>query len=300
MFEQQVVNGLMLGSSYALIAVGYTLVFGVLNLLNLAHGEVFMFAGYIGLFLVVATGLPIWVAALGAMAGAGLLSLLLWLLCFRPASRREYDPSAGSGQAFAPVLSTVGFGLMLQQLATRIWGSEARPIPARIEPIDFHFGPVLVSSVQLLSLGAAVLLMVGLSVLIARTELGRRMRAISENPDVAELLGVDTRRTVVLTFLISGILAGAAGILVTLRTGSVAPLVGISIGLKGLAVMVIGGLGNFPGAVVGGLLLGVLEVMTIAYGSAAYADLVIWGALILILLLRPGGLFGVRTHVGRA
>src|SRR5207247_681615 len=128
---QQVVNGLMLGSSYALIGVGYTLVFGVLNLLNLAHGEIFMFAGYVGLFLIVALGLPIWQAVVGAMLGAGLLSVLLERCCFRPARRGGLQPSAGPGasaRSLAPVLSTVGFGLMLQQLAVRVWGSEARPV----------------------------------------------------------------------------------------------------------------------------------------------------------------------------
>lgn len=285
-------NGLMLGSLYALVAVGYTLVLGVLNLLNLAHGEVFMFAGYIGLFGLAGLGLPLWAAVVGALLGAGLLSVLLELLCFRPAQQSEHE--------LAPVLSTVGFGLMLQQLAARIWGSEARTVPAHIEAVDFYIGPVLVSSVQLVSLGTALLLMLALQLLIARTAFGRALRGVSENRDVAELLGVDTRRVIALTFLLSGILAGAAGLLVMLRTGSVSPLIGLNVGLKGLAVMAIGGLGSFQGAVLGGLLLGLLEVLTVAYGSATYADLVVWGALIAILLVRPQGLLGVRSSVGRA
>lgn len=292
MLEQQIINGLMLGSSYALIAIGYTLVFGVLNLLNLAHGDVFMFSGYIGLFLLAATEIPLWAAVLGAMLGAGLLSLLLELLCFRPANQWEFD--------LAPVLSTIGFGIMLQQIAIRIWGSEARPVPSGIQPVDFRVGPVLISSVQIASLGAALLLMLVLGVIISRTGFGRAMRAVSESSEVAELLGINTRRVVILTFLVSGLLAGAAGMLVTLRTGSVSPLIGLSIGLKGLAVMVIGGLGNFQGAVFAGLLLGLLEVMTIAYGSASYADLVVWGTLILVLLIKPTGLFGLRTQGDRS
>jgi branched-chain amino acid transport system permease protein len=282
----------MLGSSYALIAVGYTLVFGVLNLLNLAHGDIFMFAGYIGLFLIATVSLPLWAAVLGAMIGAGLLSLLLWLVCFRPAKQQEFD--------LAPVLSTIGFGIMLQQIAVRIWGSEATPVPAGLEPVNFQVGSVLISSVQLASLGIALLLMLVLGIVLARTGFGRAMRAVSENPEVAGLLGVNTRRIVVLTFLVSGMLAGVAGILVTLRTGSVSPTIGLSIGLKGLAVMVIGGLGNFHGAVVAGLLLGMLEVLAIAYWSASYADLVVWGTLIVVLLVKPTGLFGLRTQVERA
>src|SRR5439155_14450738 len=173
----------MLGSSYALVAVGYTLVFGVLNLLNLAHGEIFMFAGYIGLFLIAALGLPLWLALAGAMLGGGLLGLLLERLCFRPARGGELE--------LAPVLSTVGFGLMLQQLATRLWGSEARSLPARLEAVNFQVGPLLISSVQIISLVAALVLMAGLSVWIARTAFGRAVRAVSESPNIAELLGVD-------------------------------------------------------------------------------------------------------------
>lgn len=288
MFEQQVINGLLLGSTYALIAVGYTLVFGVLDLLNLAHGDVFMFAGYIGLFLIATGQLPLWAAVLGAMLGAGAISLLVDLLCFRPVDPRKFD--------LAPALSTIGFGIMLQQLAVRLWGSEARSVPAGFEPVDFRLGSILISSVQLMGLGAALVLMLVLGIVIARTSFGRAVRAVSESPEVAELLGVNTRRVVALTFLTSGLLAGAAGMLVTMRTGSVGPFIGLSIGLKGLAVMVIGGLGNFRGAVVAGILLGLLEVMTVAYGPSSYTDMVVWVALVLFLLFRPTGLFGLNTH----
>jgi branched-chain amino acid transport system permease protein len=291
--EQQLVNGLMLGSSYALVAVGYTLVFGVLKLLNLAHGEVFMFSGYIGLVLLASLELPLTVAIAGTMAGAAVLSVLLERVSFRPIDLTRHE--------IAPVLSTIGFGIALQQLAVRVWGSTPERVSSGISDVEVRLGDVQMSLVSLLGLIVALALMVLLGLMVRRTAFGRGMRAIADSREVAELLGVDTRRIVLLTFAISGLLAGAAGILVALRTGSVAPTVGLDIGFKALAVMVIGGLGSLEGAVLAGLVLGVLEVLTIAYGSAAYGDGVVWGALLVVLLLRPSGLFGERVEVsGRA
>lgn len=293
MFWQQLVNGIMLGSSYALVAVGYTLVFGVLKLLNLAHGQVFMFAPYISLYLLTTADQPLWIAVAGGMLAAAGLSVLLERLCFRPIDLRKHE--------IAPVLSTIGFGLMLQQIVTRVWGSDARTLPDGIASGDFHIGSVLISVVQLISLVTAAVLMVLLGLTIRRTQAGRAMRAVAENADVAELLGVNTRRVVALTFFVSGLLAGIAGILVMLRTGSITPRDGVGIGIKALAVMVVGGLGSFGGAVVAGLLIGILEVLTVAYSSAAYGDAIVWGALILVLLVRPSGLFGEPAHAsGRA
>jgi branched-chain amino acid transport system permease protein len=290
MFEQQLVNGILLGSSYALIAVGYTLVFGVLKLFNLAHGEVFMLAGFIGVTLL-SSGAPLALAVLGAMAGAALLSVLLERLCFRP-----IDLDANQ---IAPVLSTIGFGLMLQQLAVRVWGSQPEPVPTRIEGHDFNVGSVLISSEQLVSLGLALGLMVALALTIARSHVGRAMRAVSESVQVAELLGVDSRRVVALTFVASGLLAGLAGVLTTVTSGSASAFVGMDAGLNALAAIVVGGLGSFPGAFLGGMLLGLVQVMTVAYGSAAYGEAVVWGLLVAVLLVRPAGLFGRATAAGR-
>lgn len=293
MLEQQVVNGLMLGSSYALVAVGYTLVFGVLKLLNLAHGEVFMSGGYIGFFLLATAELPVWAAIVGAMVGAGLVSLLLERVSFRPIDLTRYE--------IAPVLSTIGFALVLQQLVVRIWGSTPEPVSAGIAGLDIRVGSLLISFVSLLGLVIALVLMVVLGLVIRRTGFGRGMRAIADDAEVAELLGVNTRRIVLVTFGISGVLAGAAGILAALRTGSVAPNVGMEVGFKALAVMVIGGLGSFEGAVLAGLVLGIVEVLAVAYGSAAYGDAVVWGTLLLVLLARPSGLFGEPASAsGRA
>jgi branched-chain amino acid transport system permease protein len=280
----------MLGSLYSLVAIGYTLVFGILNLLNFAHGDVFMFGGFIALFVLLNLGMPLWVAFIGAMVGCGIIGLILELTCFRPV-KKEYH--------LAPALSTLAFSLVLVELTTKIWGTEPVSLPPAVEAINFEFGGVLISSVQILIIVAAIVLMLGLELLIGKTNLGRAMRAVSEDPTIAKLLGVNPVRTIVATFFISSALAGGAGILWALRLGLANPHAGFTIGLKALAVMAIGGLGNMRGAMLGGIIIGLAEVLTVAYGSATYSDVVVWTALVAILLFKPSGLLGTRLQEER-
>lgn len=288
---QQLVNGLMLGSTYALVAIGYSLVFGLLKLVNLAHGEIFMLGGFLGLALSVYLKLPLLVTILGAMLGAGILGLVLELVCFRRVNHINF---------LAPALSSIGFGIIAREAMVNLVGSEPKVFPATVQLPDIHIGPVLVSSVQLLVLGAALFLMVGLTLLVNRTELGRAMRTVAEDPSCGRLLGVNVTRVTMATFFISSALAGAAGILISLRIGGISPFIGATVGLKGLAVMVIGGLGNINGAMVGGLLVGILEVLTSAYLGAVFADVVPWGFLIAVLVFKPSGLFGANANTDRA
>ncbi len=287
MLIQQLINGLMVGSVYSLVAIGYTLVFGVLNLLNMAHGDIFMAGSFVGLALVGVLGLPVWLALLGAGAGAALLGFLLELSCFRPV-KPEYF--------VAPVLSTVAFGVVVYNVVILVFGSDPVVFPINLPRTDFHVGPVLISSVQLLALGIALALMVALRLLVRNTSLGRAMRTVAEDPVTARLLGVNVTRVVIYTFLISSALAGFAGFLTLLRIGTANPGIGLPVGIKGLAIMCIGGMGNITGAMVGGLILGLAEVLAVGYGSASYADLVVWGGLIVILLLKPSGLFGMHVR----
>lgn len=288
MILQQLINGLMLGSMYSLIAIGYTLVFGLLNLLNLAHGEVFMFGGFIALFALTSVALPLWAAFLLSIAGAGILGLAVERICFRPIK--------GQSQ-MAPVLSTIAFGIILVDITRHIWGTEPVQLSTGIELVSIKVGDLLVSAIQIVILIVAIALMLLLDYLIRSTKLGAAMRAVAEQPTVARLLGVDVQRTVSMAFVISSALAGAAGILWALKLGMADPNVGFSLGLKSLAVMVIGGLGNVRGAMVGGLIVGMTEVLTSAYASAILANLVVWLILVLILLFRPSGLFGSRLQV---
>lgn len=288
---QQLINGLMLGSTYALVAIGYSLVFGLLNMVNLAHGEIFMLGGFLGLALGVYLELPLVFIILGAMLGSGILGLVLELVCFRRVNRNNF---------LAPALSSIGFSIITREIMVNMVGSEPKVFPATVQLPDLHLGSVLISSVQLLVFGAALALMVGLTLLIKKTELGRAIRTVAENSSWAKLLGVNVTQVTMATFFISSALAGAAGILIGLRIGKISPFIGATVGLKGLAVMVIGGLGNINGAMVGGLLVGMLEVLTSAYLGAVFADLIPWGFLIAVLVFRPSGLFGTKVNTDRA
>lgn len=287
---QQVINGLMLGSMYSLVAIGYTLVFGLLNLLNFAHGDVFMFGGFIALFVLLSLKLPIVLAFIGAMVGCGILGFVLELVCFRPV-KKEFH--------LAPALGTLGFSLVVVELTTKVWGTEPVSLPATVEVVNFQVGNVLISSVQILILGVAIALMAALEFLILKTKLGRALRAVAEDPNTAKLLGVNSVRIIVSAFVISSALAGGAGILLALRLGLANPHVGFTYGMKALAVMAIGGLGNMRGAMVGGLIIGMAEVLTVSFGSATYSDVVVWTGLILILIFRPSGLLGTRLQEER-
>jgi branched-chain amino acid transport system permease protein len=282
MLLQQLVNGLMLGSSYALIGVAFSLILGIFDMLNIALGEVFMLGAFFGLTLVRA-GVPFAPALLMAMVLAGLVSLVIERFAFRPL--RGTPP-------VIPLLSSIGFSMLLTDTATNIWGSERTQFPPSVRVVSFELGPVLVSSVQIVILATAVVLMAVLHLLVQRTRIGRGMRAVAESPETASILGVDARRVIVATFFASGALAGAAGMLVGLTFSVISPFMGIEIGLKGVAAMVVGGAGNIQGAMLAGPLLGIAEVLSVAYLGAAYRDVVVYGLLILVLLARPQGLLG--------
>jgi branched-chain amino acid transport system permease protein len=290
MLLQQLVNGLMLGSTYSLIAIGYALIFGVLGLVHLAHGEVFMVGALIGLQIVLWTAAGPVTALVGAIIGTALLGMIIELLAFRPIRAR-------GGPMLAPMVSTIGVGLVLQELATKAFGGEQVGFPHRFEPVSWRVGPVTISSVQVLILGTSLALMLLLHLWVTRTRMGMAMRASAESITTARLLGISTNRVILVTFAVASGLAGAAGVLVGLSFNAISPFMGIDMGVKGLAIMLLGGLGNIYGAMVGGLLLGAVEVLSVAYLASSYRDAFAFGAMILILLVRPQGLFGSRYHV---
>jgi branched-chain amino acid transport system permease protein len=286
MLYQQLINGLMLGASYSLVAIGYTLIFGVLNLLYFAQGEVFMVGAFVGLYLVILLGANIYVALLGAMVACGALGALAYFVAVRPIAK---------DRPLAPLISTIGLTIVLQNLAIYIFGGQQVAFPESITQRLYHIGPVTISSLQIFILAVAVALMIGLWLFIERTKLGRAMRATAENHETAALLGVNVNRVVLLTFVIGSAIAGVAGVLVGLKDSSVSPFMGLGAAVKGLIVMLLGGLGNVPGAMVGGLLLGMIEILSSAYIGTTERDFFSFLILILILLYRPTGLFGTRT-----
>jgi branched-chain amino acid transport system permease protein len=291
-FFQQLVNGLTLGSAYAVIAIGYTLVFGVLNIVNMAHGEIFMFGAFIGLILVTAGGTNIFVALIGAMIGGAFLGYLLELFALRPLRRRKVTH-------LAPLISTIGVSIFLESVALQIWGPQTQSFPSEFSGSLMDMGAFKISAIQIISLGTAVVLMVLLTVLLSRTKIGKAIRATSENIETAGLLGVNTGRVITFTVMLASALGAAAGVLVGLSFNAIEPTMGMSMGFKGLAVLIMGGLGNVQGAMAGGFILGIAEVFSVAYGASSYRDAVAFGIIILILFIRPEGLFARAGKGGR-
>ena len=285
MLLQQLVNGVMLGAVYALIAIGYTLIFGVLGMLHLAHGEVFMIGAFVGLLVATAYSGNVMLALGAAMLATGLLGVLIERVAFRPLRGAHH---------LAPLATTIGAGIALQETARWYFGPEQKGFPATIAVTLWELGPLRVSSVQVFILAAALVLMGAVSAFLARTPAGRAVRATAEDPTVAGLLGVNVSAVIVLVFFVASALAGAAGVLVGLAYNSVHPFIGVQMGIKGLVVMLLGGLGNVPGAMLGGLVLGVLEVLGVAYFASSYRDAFAFGAVMLMMLLRPEGLLGLR------
>ena len=286
MIYQQLINGLMLGASYSLVAIGYTLIFGVLGLLYFAHGEVFMVCAFVGLYLVIHAGANIYMALLGATIATACLGVFAVFAAVRPVSK-DYP--------LAPLISTIGLTIVLQNIATYIFGGQTVAFPETIESILFHFGPVTISSVQIFTLAVAIVLMVLLWLFIENTKMGRAIRATAENHETAALLGVNVNRVVLVTFILASAIAGIAGVLDGVKNSAISPFMGLQVAIKGLVVMLLGGLGNVRGAMVAGILLGMIEILTAAYLGSSMRDFFTFAILILILLYRPTGLFGTRT-----
>lgn len=289
---QQLINGLTLGSSYAVIALGLTLVFGVLNIINMAHGGIFMFGAFIGLMLVIEFHVNIILAIFGAMIGGAVLGYLLELFALRPLRRKKVSH-------LAPLISTIGVSILLESLALLIWGPQTRSFPNEFtgSVIDLHV--FTISTVQIISLGTAIVLMIVLNLWLKKTNLGKAIRATSLSTETAELLGINTKRIITLTVMIASALGAAAGVLVGLSFDAIEPMMGVVIGFKGLAVLILGGLGNIPGAMAGGFILGLAEVFAVAYGDSSYRDAVAFGLIIILLFWRPQGLFGAKGKGGR-
>ena len=286
MIYQQLINGLMLGASYSLVAIGYTLIFGVLNLLYFAHGEVFMIGAFVGLFFVAYLGANIYGALLGAMAICGILGAIAVFVAVRPVPK---------DRPLAPLISTIGLTIVIQNLMVYLNGGQQLAFPELISEKLYHLGPINISAAQLFILGVAFALMVLLWLFIEHSKMGRAIRTTAENHETAALLGVNVNRVVLLTFIIGSGIAGVAGVLDGVKNSAISPFMGLGAAVKGLIVMLLGGLGNVPGAMVAGLMLGIIEILSAAYIGTTERDFFSFLILILILLWRPTGLFGTRT-----
>lgn len=293
MFAQQLVNGVLLGATYALFALGFTLMFGVLRVINLTYGFYFSAGALIALWLTRSLGLSIWAALPLAAVAAGAVAVVLdWLLLSR--LRRIGAPELSS------LMVTLGGVLALYAALTAWLGPDIRRLPPGVISGEaFHIGDVRITASQVLILGATAVLVAGLIMLLRGTRLGLAIRAMAEKPDAAQLMGINTGRAAAIVSFISGALAGAGGVLIGLNFNAIQPYMGETMMLRGFVVIIVGGLGDIRGALVAGLLLGIIEVMTAAYIDSSLKEAVAFLILVAVLWTRPSGLFG-RAVVRRA
>jgi branched-chain amino acid transport system permease protein len=296
---QQVVNGLTLGALYALIALGYSMVYGILQLLNFAHGDVYMVGAFVGFGVLTALApnnkplLPSWAVILAmllvAMLICGMLGVVIEWFAYRPLR---------NAPRIAPLISALGVSFFIQNAMLLTLSVSDRVVKTELllsPRLGVDLGPARLSAVRAVIIVTAILLMVALNYLVRRTRLGRAMRAVAIDREAAAMMGVDVDRVIVLTFFLGSALAGAAGVLFGLTFTRITYLMGFTAGLKGFTAAVLGGIGNIPGAMLGGLLLGLAENLAIGV-SSTYKDLIAFIVLVLVLLVRPTGLLGARVQ----
>ena len=300
-FVQQIINGLVLGSMYALVALGYTMVYGIINLINFAHGEVLMVGALVSwtvVGLLKESGLPGWVILLISLAGAivvcSALNFAIEKIAYKPLR---------SAPRLAPLITAMGMSLLLQTLAMMLWKPSTKPYPILLPSEPFFIGGAVINLTQILILVVTAVTLAGLMYLVNHTKLGRAMRATAENPRVAALMGVKPDSVISATFIIGAALAALAGVMYAANYGTVQHTMGFLPGLKAFTAAVFGGIGNLAGAVVGGVLLGLIEALGSGYigtltggvlGSQ-YSDIFAFAVLILVLTVRPQGLLGERV-----
>lgn len=286
-FLQQLINGLALGSVYALIALGYTMVYGIIKLINFAHGEIYMLGAYLGFFALTRFHLSLIPTMLISMSIAALLGMGLEKIAYKPLRKSP---------RIAALITAIGASLFLQSVAQISFGASFKPFPQVIPFNRFQLGPIFLTNRQLIIFAISIALMVVLHFVVHYTKTGKAMRAVSMDKDAAALMGIDVDKIISFTFALGSALAAAAGILVGMYYNRIDPYMGVMPGLKAFVAAVLGGIGIIPGAVIGGFLMGVAENMVVAFGSSTYRDAVAFAILIVVLILKPSGLLGKRQQ----
>lgn len=290
---QQLISGLMIGGIYVMVAVAFTLTIGMLNFLNFTIPALFMLAGMVAWGLTT-VGIHWAVALLGGVATATIASLIVERFTYRYMRVRYGDATEHA----LPLVSSLGFLIVFEHLVLIVLGSEIQRFPNPFDSADIHIGSLIIGIPQLASLIMALLIVWGLSTMLKKSRMGRALRSIAENPDTATLMGVNVNYIVPVVFIITGLMAGIAGMLFTLNYAAVNAYMGDEVAAKAIAGMVIGGLGNIWGAIAGGLIIGVTEVLAIHFFGADIVKIPIWGLLLILLVIRPSGLFG-HTAIGK-
>jgi branched-chain amino acid transport system permease protein len=291
LFLQQLVNGITLGGVYALIAVGYTMVYGVIQLINFAHGEVYMLGAFLAYTLVAVLGMPFFPAFILTLLICALLGVILDFVAYRPLRKAP---------RLAALITAIGMSIFLQNMALLIWGSQIKSYPRDILPPFFSdaaitFADVSLSWLQLFILAITLLSMIILHLTIHKTRIGMAMRAISQDKTASALMGIGVNRVISFTFAIGSAMGGMAGILVGLYYNAIFPTMGYVAGIKAFAAAVLGGIGSVPGAMLGGGVLGIAEVMGAGYISSEYRDGISYAVMIAVILFKPSGLIGKQT-----
>ena len=280
---QQLANGLILGSVYALLALGYTMVYGIIKLINFAHGDIYMIGAFMGYYLINTLHLNFFVALILSMIGTAILGVVIEFLAYRPLR---------NSTRIAALITAIGVSFLLEYGMVFFVGANTRSFPQVIKTVRYTLGPISISNIQLMILGISILLMVGLQFIVQKTKMGKAMRAVSVDSDAAQLMGINVNRTISFTFALGSALAGAAGVLIALYYNSLEPLMGMTPGIKSFVAAVLGGIGIIPGAALGGFVIGLLETFTTAVGLSDFRDAIVYAILIIILLVRPAGILG--------
>lgn len=282
-FLQQLINGLSLGSIYALIALGYTMVYGIIRLINFAHGDIYMLGAYIGFISITYFKLSFFPALIVAMVLSAIIGVLIERIAYKPLR---------NATRIAALITAIGVSFFLQYSTMNLMGTGVKTYPEVLPNRVFYIGDLQISLQQIAIFSISIILMIVLQFVVKKTKVGKAMRAVSTDADAARLMGIDVNRIISYTFAIGSALAGAAGILVGVYYNTINPLMGMVPGLKAFIAAVFGGIGIIPGAMFGGFFIGVVETLVSGYGSSLYKDAVVYGILILILIIKPSGLLG--------
>ena len=285
---QQLINGLQLGSIYSLIALGYSMVYGIIMLLNFAHGDIIMVGGYIAL-LIIGAGIHPAVAIIAAIAGCMVLACVIEKAAYAPLRKAP---------RISLLITAIGVSYLLQNTALLIWTANPKVFPSVFDlgTIKMFDGNLVITSETILTIVANIVIMIALTTFTSRTKMGKAMRAVSEDRGAAELMGINVNRTISLTFAIGSALAAIAGVLLCSSYPTLQPTTGSMPGIKAFTAAVFGGIGSIPGAMIGGLLLGIIEILGKAYISTELGDALVFAVLIVVLLFKPAGLLGKPVH----
>ena len=286
---QYLINGISIGSVYAIIALGYTMVYGIAKMLNFAHGDVIMVGAYISFCVTSYLGLPAWVSVIAAVVVCTLLGITIEGLAYKPL---RGTPS------LAVLITAIGVSYFLQNAAQLIWSSSPKNFTSVVtmKPISLAEGRIVITGEVLLTVAVCILVMVGLTLFTGKTRTGKAMRAVSEDRDAAQLMGINVNQTISTTFAIGSALAAIAGVLLCSTVPTLQPTTGSMPGIRAFTAAVFGGIGSIPGAMLGGILLGIIETFSKAYLSTQFSDAIVFSVLIIILLVKPAGLLGKQIQ----